>query len=152
MAFYPKIPDDQLMQFRVVVQNMLKDPEYLKSEECPYSREMVEFLTTLRPPEVQDIFGDAVDGDEAVLIDDQLKTIINDLEAMGASMVKADPKDRIDYYKAKTAMYDKLVTMRDKANNIKAMYDFQSTILGFMDEVLTKDQVTALMKRLDDVR
>lgn len=152
MAFYPKIPDDQLMQFKVVVQNMLKDAEYLKSADCPYSRDMIEFLTTLRPPEVADIFGDLEGADEAMMIDDQLKMIINDLEAMGAMMIKAEPKDKIDYYKAKTAMYDKLIAMRDKANNIKAMYDFQNTILGFMQEVLDKDQVTALMKRLDDVR
>ena len=113
---------------------------------------MIEFLTSLRPPEVTDLFADLEGADEAIMIDDQLKMIINDLEAMGASMTKAEPKDRIDYYKAKTTMYDKLISMRDKALNIKAVYDFQNTILEFMNDVLDKDQITKLMKRLDDVR
>lgn len=148
MAFYPKIANDQWMQFKVVVENMLKDPEYLKSEDCPYNQTFIDFLMKLRPPEVADIFHEA---DEGIVIDSQLRMIINDLEAMGPSMAKADSKDRIDYFKAKTSMFDKLIAMRERNNTIKEMNDFKTTILQFMDDVLTKDQITELMRRVDEV-
>ena len=147
MAFYPKIADDQWMQFKVVVENMLKDPEYLKSEECPYNMTFIEFLMKLRPPEVADIFFEA---EETLVIDDQLKMIINDLEAMGPTMAKSDSKDRIDYFKAKTTMFDKLISMRERNATIKEINDFKNIVLRMMDEVLTKDQITELMRRLDE--
>jgi hypothetical protein len=149
MAFYPKIDNNQLLQFKIVIENMMKDADYLKSPECPYGQEIIAYLLALRPPEVTDLFaGEGVD--EMMMVDDQVKSIINDLEAMNALMAKADTKEKIDYYKAKTAMYDKLIGMRERANSIKAMNDFRNTILQFMDEELTKDQITAIMKRLDD--
>lgn len=147
MAFYPKLDGTQFMQFKIVVENMLKDDEYLKG--APYDKESIQFISGLRPPDVIDLFGESEGAEEMAVIDSQLKTIINDIEAMAPTMVKAETKEKIDYYKAKTSLYDKLLSMRERANSVKEMYDFRNTILGFMHEELTKDQITALMKRLD---
>ena len=148
MAFYPKLDESSFFQFKVVVENMLKDEDYLKADECPYPPAMKDFFMSLRPPEVSDVFsGD----DDVLVIEEQIQKIINDLESMSPAIAKSDPGEKMNYFKIKAALYDKLISMQEKTMNLKEINEFRNIILEFMHESLTKDQITALMHRLDGI-
>jgi len=157
MPFYPSLRDETIMTLNVVVQNLAKDPGYLNNPECPYSDTIKKFFSSSRTigegkkEEVEDLF--ALDDGEEDLdkIEEQVKAIINDLEDFGRKLSVSDSTDKMGYFRTKTSLVDKLLTMRERVYNIKEINDFKMTLLGFMDEVLTKDQITDFMKRLDGI-
>ena len=154
MAFYPQIRDETIMSLNAVVMNMEKDPGYLESDECPFSDSVKAFFR--KKIEVQaglgagglDLFSE---GGDLEAVSAQIKAVINDLEAFGQKLTIADSPDKMGYFRTKTALIEKLVNMQERVYNIKEINDFKSTILAFMNEVLTKDQITDFMQRLDGV-
>jgi hypothetical protein len=152
MAFYPNIRDETIMTLNVVVQNLAQDPTYLSSPECPYSDTVKKFFYSKviqensAPP--VDIFAGE---DELMVLDEQIIKVINDLESFGKGLSGADVAEKMAYFRTKTALIEKLVTMRERLANLKEINEFRLIILNFMNEELTKDQITALMLRLDGV-
>jgi len=148
MAFYPKIDEETLIQFELVLKNMEKDKEYLNSPDCFWSNKVKDFFQKLQPAAAADIFAGE---DELLVIDEQIQQIINDIVAVQHTLGNADATEKMNYFKVKTALFEKLISMRERVMNLKEINEFRTTILNFMDEVCTKDQVTDLMRKLDGV-
>ncbi len=144
MAFYPQVQEDQILLAKIVYENMLKDPGYL--DKSPYPNSVKEFFIKIRPPEVEDLF---MDQDEIMVIEEQIQSIINDMNSM-SSLIK-EPTDRLNYAKTKTMLFEKLIGMRERVVNLKEINEFRNVVLQFMDEECTKDQITGLMKKLDGI-
>ncbi|CCV12950.1 hypothetical protein [Mesorhizobium sp. STM 4661] len=145
--FYPTIKDETVLMLNVVVQNIEKNPSYLSSPDCPYSDVIKKFFQrTGAEVAPVDLFAGE---DELVVIDTQIAKIINDLEAFGVTLTKEDVSEKLAYFKTKTVLFEKLISMRERTFTLKELNEFRSTILGFMNEICTKDQVTDLMLRLD---
>ncbi|MES0134497.1 hypothetical protein NKJ88_05975 [Mesorhizobium sp. M0016] len=144
--FYPTVKDETVLMLNVIVQSIEKDPNYLTSPDCPYSDVVKKFFTRAVQAAPVDIFAD---DDEVQVIDTQIFKIINDLERFGQALGSEDVTEKLAYFKTKTLLFEKLISMRERAFTLKELNEFRSTILGFMNEVLTKDQVTELMRRLD---
>lgn len=151
MAFYPTIRDEQIMTLNVVVQNLEQDGNYLNSSECPYSDTVKQFFQ--RKIEAKKIDGiDIFAGeDELIVLDSQIIKVINDLEEFGMKIGSADVTEKMAYFRTKTALIEKLVNMRERLTNLKEINDFRLTLLQFMNEILSKDQITALMHKLDGI-
>jgi hypothetical protein len=149
MAFYPIIKDEAVLTMQIVVQSLEKDPGYLDSAECKYSDTVKAFFrraTASTTPVSIDLF----DGeDDLQVIDGQIQKVLSDLEAMGAQMVNAEPNERVNYFKAKTTLLEKLVTMKEKVFNLKELNDFRNTLIATLEDICTKDQITTFMQRLD---
>lgn len=154
MAFYPQIRDEQIMVLNAVTLNMEKDGGYLDSPECPYSDQIKAFfrkkidVSAAKGGEIVDLFEGE---DQLGLLEDQIKALINDLESYGKKLEASDSTEKMAYFRTKTALIEKLVNMRERVFTIKEINDFRSTVIAFMNESLTKDQITAFMKRLDGV-
>lgn len=149
MAFYPTLREETVAVLNTILQQIDKDPGYLSSPECPYSDLAKQVLGKFKSSaEVVDIFEGK---DEVLVIDQQIHAIINDLESVGSTLGSADQAEKLNYFKVKTTLLEKLINMRERTFNLKELNEFRSTILAFLDEVCTKDQITDLMKRLDGV-
>lgn len=145
--FYPTIKDETILMLNVVVQNIEKDPSYLTNPDCPYSDVVKKFFQrTSTPVAPVDMFAGE---DELLVIDTQIAKILNDLEAFSKELSSDDVTEKLAYFKTKTVLFEKLISMRERTNTLKEINEFRSAILGFMNEVCTKDQVTDLMHRLD---
>jgi hypothetical protein len=149
MAFYPIIKDEAVMTMQIVVQSLEKDPGYLDSPECKYSEVVKAFFRRSAAPTTLATV-DLFDGeDDLKVIDSQIQKVLSDLEAMGAQMKSAEPNERVNYFKAKTTLLEKLVTMKEKVFNLKELNDFRNTLIATLEDICTKDQITAFMQRLD---
>lgn len=158
MAFYPSIRDEQVLTFQIVLKNLEQDPNYLESTECPYSEVVKAFFRKAisgsgtgggGAGEAPSLF---IEGqDELMVLDEQVVKVLNDLENFGRGLTNADVTEKTAYFRVKTSLLEKLLTMRERVANLKEINDFRDTILSFMDETLTKDQISDLMKRLDGV-
>lgn len=158
MPFYPSVRDETILGLNVVVQNLEKDPSYLDSPECTYSDTVKDFFRKKivvgggsNLDHNIDLFAKEEGETDLDKLKDQIIAVINDLEDFGRKLTIADSTDKMGYFRTKTALIEKLVNMQERIFNVKEINDFRNTLLGFMNEVLTKDQVTDLMKRLDGI-
>lgn len=152
MAFYPQLRDETVLGFNVVLKNLLEDPEYLDDPSCPYSPmiktffEKVTNLTTL--DEVEDLFEGQ---DDVLVLEDQIKRAFNNIDDIGKKMIGNDTAEKMNYYKLKAMLMEKLLNMQERIYNIKEMSQFRFIIMDFLDQQCTKDQISGLMKQLDGV-
>lgn len=148
MLRYPTVRDETILALTPVLKRSKQDPSYLSDPECPYSELVKDFFRQFQSAEKIDLFEGK---EELLVIDEQIHAIINDLEGVAAHLGNADHSEKLNYFKTKTSLLEKLVSLRMQTNNLKEINEFRSVILAFLDEVCTKDQITDLMKRLDGV-
>ncbi len=171
MAVYPNIRPEAVMTMNIVVMNIEQDPSYLDRAECPYPKEVKDFFRKKievikgKRPKVSgsgsnEGEGEGDDGgngglfegkDELIVLDTQIIQLIEDLEDFSQKLDVGDVSEKMAYFRTKTALIEKLVTMRERISNLKEINDFRLTLLSFMNEICTKDQITELMHRLDGI-
>lgn len=153
MGFYPTIRDETIMTFEIVIQNMEENPEFLDAIECHYSDTVKNFFRKRVGVGVGAVVGGDIflGKDELYVLDEQVTKVLSDLESFGQSLGRADVNEKAAYFRVKTSLLEKLITMKERIVNLKEINDFKTIILGFMGEILSKDQITTLMQRLDGV-
>lgn len=147
--FYPNITEDQIHLINSVFRKTAEDENYLTSPQCPYPEVVKQFFNKQITTAAGTV--NLFEGDESEALDAQIKQVINDLEQYGKSLSSEDTSEKLQYFKTKTALLEKLLTMRERTFNIKEIHVFRTTIMQFLSEVCTADQITDIMTRLDGV-
>lgn len=168
MATYPNLPDGFEMKLKAVELAFSAESEgdvdvYLGAA-CPYSDGAKRLLRKLLAPEGGGGGGGAVVGavnpfrgedmDEVdrfdLLLEEVEVTIgqMRDLEASLGGSGDADRSDMVAVLKAKTALLEKWVGLKDRALNLREMAEFQAVVLKALDEVLSVDQRAEMVERL----
>lgn len=149
--FYPSLPEAVVLQLRVVINQMRERPDYL--DNSTYSTELKDFLREIvggakrREPVKFDGEMDRLDYVEAEIVD-----VIADLTDLVAGLGQADHSEKLQVAKARAGLIEKLVAAREKVWTMKGMADFQARVMGFLEDICTKDQVAALKERLRGVK
>ncbi|MBC2806564.1 hypothetical protein ACCS91_33360 [Rhizobium ruizarguesonis] len=147
--YFPNISEDQILLIGRVMRSLAENPEYLDDPKCTYSSVIKDFFQkqVARSAQVEDLF----EGDVVVAVEKQIQKLINDLEAYGQGLGVDDASEKLQYFKTKNSLLEKLLNNMERAANLKQINEFRQIIIQFMDEVLTKDQITDFMKRIDGV-
>ena len=152
MAFYPELSEDSVLSIKLVMQMLEKDPEYLDAKECQYSPTVKEFLRGVAAPkgmlEIPDLFEGGMN-DEPEVLDRQIQKILNRMDAMEGELGGFEPNERMTFFKTRTAMLEKLISLREKVTNIREMMDFQAIVLATLEEVSSPEQIKTFMERLN---
>jgi hypothetical protein len=82
-----------------------------------------------------------------VVIEQQIQQLISDLNSFASTLGKADASERLQFFKTKAGLLDKLISMQERTYNLREMAVFQSTVMGFLEDLCTKDQIKQLMER-----
>lgn len=146
-TYYPNISEEQILLINRVQRTLGENPKYL--DDAPYSQVIKDFFkkSAAAATQTQDLF----EGDEIEAVARQVQKLINDLEAFATQLTSADHSEKLQYFKTKTTLVEKLIVQLERTANLKQINEFRSIVIQFMDEVLTKDQVTDFMKRIDGV-
>lgn len=163
-SYYPEIEPGALLPVSLLFQNLLNDPLWLERPACPYETEVKEAIRDLwimvrqRPStNVASATSAAISDGESQWSDVavELRTLFNDLKTFSASGVDIDsgasgldPKEQMAYFRTATSLLDKIVSLGERANNIKAVSEFQSSVIKCFDEVLSPEQRTRMMEIL----
>lgn len=150
MAFYPIIKDETIMTLQIVTKSLKANSAYLDSPDCPYSESVKQFfrLSVEQSTVTIDIFEGA---DEVDVIDRQIQKALSDLDAMGLTMLSAETNEKINYFKTKAMLIEKLIGLKERIFNLKEVSEFRNIMLEAIEQLLNKDQITEIMKRLDGV-
>lgn len=148
--YFPNISEDQILLINRVFKNIEDNPEYLNNPDCKYSETVRRFFATRAAAGAAavDLFGE---GDEVVAVEKQIQKLLNDLEDYGQKLGVGDSSEKLQYFKTKNSLLEKLLNNLERAANLKQINEFRSTVIQFMDEILSKDQITDFMKRIDGV-
>lgn len=146
---FPSISEDTILLINRVFRLISENPDYLNDPKCPYPQIVKDFFTTKSAvsSEAPDLF----QGDEVAAVERQIQKILNDLEVYGQGLGPGEGTEKLQYFKTKNSLLEKLLNNLERAANLKQINEFRSIVIQFMDEVLTKDQITTFMQRIDGV-
>lgn len=149
-AFYPNLSEATVLQLRVVLQHTRTSAVYL--DNAPYSPELKDFLKELTGLGVAaapvEFDGEI---DRLDYVEQEIVTVLTDLKTLVASLGQAEHSEKLQVAKARAGLVEKLVAAREKVWTMKQSAEFQSAILGFLEDTCTKDQIQTLKERLKGI-
>lgn len=144
---YPTITDAQLVPFRALEAQLGQFPDILDRSDCPY------------PPHIKSLMrrltGDATVAREVTYTDDDLvretAELYNEVRLAGQTLKSTDAKDQMAVLKTSSDLLTKLMTLREKAVNIREMSRFQKSVIEVLETVITPDQRSEFMEKMGKI-
>lgn len=146
---YPKIPDEFATALSAVAKALELNPGYLDRSDCPYSLPLRSALVALRGAgaPVAAIFGENLADSD--VIERELKELLTKMKNFGEKLEGLDANEKIQYFKASTGLWEKLIGMQERTLNLKKLSEFQSRVVEIMTDLMDVDQREEMMKRLE---
>jgi hypothetical protein len=158
---YPEITDASMTPLRVIRILHKSNPDLLDADECPYSPEVKHQLRLMLEVRGEGLRGEPVeprktflddDGDRHDIMEYQLALALQDINDIDNDQVhkKMDQKDKLAFLKAKPGLIERLMDLKGRNSDQRAVSDFMKRVYRFVDKELTVDQRTKLIKDLGD--
>ena len=146
MATYPRLTTDTILSLKLIRQFLRDDPNYLEHAACSYDADTKDVLRAfgngvaeVQIPEI-DWSGD---------IETQITKVLNDMEAMGMSLGGLAPNEKLAFFKTKTSLMEKMISLQESALNIRQLNDFRTTVVELLEQICDKDQISEFMTALE---
>ncbi|RJF78091.1 hypothetical protein D3877_23460 [Azospirillum cavernae] len=149
MRFYPDLSQKTLAPLQVVQEQLRLDPAYLDADDCSYDAKVKELLKLLAPGS-----GDSPQaflrraGSKQQILEDETQALYLEIRDFGQKLKADDVSERMSYYRTRTALLEKLISLTERASSMKAVGQFQDIVLGIFEDMLTPDQRAEAMERL----
>ena len=176
--YYPSINLGSIASMVTLRQQMDTHPDYLTNDSCPYdehTRDQLARVFAAREIEVEKVVevekivekrvevmvqaasGGGKRGAKPKLrgqVDDdivaqEIKEIRDELRQMKIDGKALQTSDRLQMIKTRASLVEKMLQMAERAQNVKKMSIFQSTVLGILDDLMTDDLRGQFMSRIE---
>ena len=146
---YPGLPQSLGLSLEAIRQQMDFDPGYLTDPECPYDdrlrvalRRLIGPLQTGRGDLADAVFVEGQnDSEQADSLIEEVKRAINSMRRLQSEIEASDDvTDRLNFLKNSGSLFDRFLSIKEKATGLKQMYDFQRIVIQVMEQLLDKDQ------------
>ena len=146
---YPSLSDGLAAALNAVALGIANDASYL--ERAPWSDQLKAALRALgaRRETKIDLF---TGNDDLTVIEAEIQELLNQVKSMSASFDKLDANEKIQFIKGSTALWDKLISSKERVMNLKAMKEFQARMIEVMQDYLTPEQRENLLVSLSGER
>lgn len=149
MRFYPDLSQKTLAPLRVVQEQLRLNPTYLDADECPYDANVKELLKLLAPSSSDSPSSFLRrSGSKHQILEDETQALYLEIRDFGQKLKADDVTERMSYYRTRTALLEKLISLTERATSMKAVGQFQEIVLGIFEDMLTPDQRAEAMERL----
>lgn len=144
--FYPELDSRTVKNLLVVRQLVAEHAGYFL--DSPYPQSLEADLNTLFKLTKREITAPSPTSQT-----DELDTEF-ELRTLYISLKNAKPgandSDQLGYYRVSASLLEKLLSMLEKAKNIKTMSDHHSLVLEFLHDICSPTQITEFLKRLKE--
>lgn len=154
--FFPPLDEAANWALVIIGKKLKEDPDYLKNDDCPYSDEVKALFEGVRevvvPGGLVTPLAVKTTWDK---LQEEMASIFDELNEIGEELENnesVEPKDKINYVKAKAGLMQKLVEMQERVHGIQQISAFYRVVMDIMENVLTIDQRTKVMERLETAR
>lgn len=139
--YYPVIQENEL---QIVLKLIQSDPGYLDDPMCPYQEDTKALLAVTQAE------NDAVEHGEDGLLR-EIEDLRQQLKDFGKKLDDSDLQEWNTYFRLNASLMEKLVTLKERTLNLQLVRQFTEAVLQIMEDELTPDQRTTIMKRLRDL-
>lgn len=157
---YPKISDDIVVTLKVLQSNVREaGGGYFRDPRCPYSPMARTFFESMFGADGEGAAAAAVknlfvkegeEGDDVAFemnaIDSQIQTMLSQLVELGTT--KLEIGEKLQLLKTQAQLTEKLVAVRERVVNLRAMNEFKAQIVSGLEEICTIDQINQFHKLL----
>lgn len=151
MPLYPRIDVDFETTLKVLVEQITAEPGYLQHKDCPYTKDVKAILKVF---EIDKSSAGQGSGEGRELIDnpnlllDEILDTYEELIANKPTSKDDDAAAMMSYFRTRTSLLEKLVSIREETMNAAKFIEFRRIILSLMEEYLTPEQRSELLSRL----
>lgn len=138
-AFYPELDPWPL---QVIAQQLEENPLYLEDPECPYPEE-VKSLFQIRGKVSEDLAD--------IDLEHETLALYQDIKTSRDNFQDDDHAERNSYFRVATSLLEKLLNMRERANNIRQVSRFYEAVLQALERYLEPDQITEFRDTLKEM-
>lgn len=141
-------------------------PEALQAKECPYDKETVDALELIFKTRVVEKVVERVvekevrsrgrpTGDTKLSDEDQqdvessANELLGQLKALGEGEKGLDTSTKIQIIKTKAALIEQLLKLRERWFNVKRVAQFQTVVIGVLDDLLGEADRQEFLKRIE---
>ncbi len=166
---FPPLRLAALNALLTIKERMVADPQVLKSTDCPYDDETIECLgKILEVREVERVVERVVtvnknergrprkvDGlkiEDLAELDDEVKGLLKSLREMDAMEGALETNERVQILKTKASLIEQALKNRERILNVKMMSEFQSTVIGILDDLIDDEGRDAFLTRIEPYR
>lgn len=158
---YPSIDIEQLRNLLIIVESAASDEKYLNPESCPYDSETVAMIRAMitacqlnSPTEAIGVQkgkrgrpkkNPLQDTEELNKELDELRLELRQMKLDGKDMANSD---RIQIFKVRAGIIDKMLSMKERIINMNQQARFIETVISLMHDHFTQEQREAFMKEL----
>lgn len=155
-TYYPDITQAMLIPIHLVLDIMADDPLALERPACRYPPEVVASLRALWTKvssggTAQEVV--PIAGRETVAkldaLDEELTQLLDSLRGLALKMDPNDTKEQLNYFRTATALIAKLTDLQERMANVKEVGTFHAKVISVFDDILTPEQRTQAMEKLD---
>lgn len=159
---YPTIDIEEFNKITKLLEEAITDPNILDPSVCPYDASMIEKLKKLTNwvhPAARASLEDAEKNPvgrptkKVILPIEEIENEINDLRK-DISQLKVDAKgletaDRIQIIKTRATLFEKMIAIKERTNNMKKQQEFINDVIAIMDDVMEQPQREKMIKRME---
>lgn len=168
--YYPTINLGALASLTTIKQQSEAHEDYLDREECPYDEDTRDTLRRLLLKEVvveekviERIVEKVVekpvpdgkrgprtkDGPDVSEVQKEVDELRQELRQLKIDGKGLQVGDKIQIIKTRAGLIEKMAAMSERVVNIKRMSNFQSAVLGILDDLMNDDQRQEFMRRME---
>lgn len=138
---YPAIPEASLTPIRAIEIQMKEYPDILDRADCPYPASVKAFLRKLGGPTEPREYSE----DELI---DEITSLYNELKTASTTVVTTDAKDKVALLKTSADLLTRMVSLKEKALNIREVSRFQKLVIEVLETVVTPAQRAEFVEKL----
>lgn len=174
MANYPTLRLGVLQGLASLKASCDAEEGFLRKADCPYDNDTRDMLEKLfKPIEVEVIKEVHVEKpergktgrpskkaelseDDASELENEAKEMLKELRQLGKSaegeLKQLDTATKLSIIKTQTQLMEKLVSIRERFTGVRKVVEFQSTVIGILDDLVDEEKRDDFLKRLEPFR
>jgi hypothetical protein len=159
---YPTIDIEEFDKLTKLLEEAITDPNILDPSVCPYDpaiAEKLKKLTNWLHPAARASLDDGEKNPvgrptkKVILPIEEIENEINDLRK-DISQLKVDAKgletaDRIQIIKTRATLFEKMIAIKERTNNMKKQQQFVSTVIAIMEDIMEQPQREKMIKLME---
>lgn len=162
MDKYPPISLIELTKIRAILENAQQDPNYLRGDVCPYDEATRNMIKGLIPdPVVLATLGAKPEGRKKAgaprrtpgikieEIEEEFKALRAEINGLVADAKGLEPNERVQIVRVRSALLEKIISMKERIESIKKQEDFIATVIQVMEDELPQELRLVVIEKLE---
>lgn len=153
MNYYPELKDNDvevLRKARIVVENLLQNPDYLNDKSCNYSPEAKLLLESFILNESKTVSQEEIPPEETTpenfnLLNTSLE-VINELQQIKGSLKNLSTNEKIATYRLLVTQLEKVTDLMRQAEDIEHYKTFKTLLFDTLERHLTPAQISEFIE------